>query len=114
MTTPRPFPLTIFALLFCLLPRTEAGPPYLTDDPEPVELHHWEIDIATMDFRTVDGWTGTAPHMEINYGAVPGLQLHMLVQNAFNAPKDGTKHIGYGDTELGFKLRFIDEEEGKW
>ena len=26
---------------------SHAGPPYVTDDPEPVECRHWEFDLAT-------------------------------------------------------------------
>jgi hypothetical protein len=114
MTTPRLFALTTLAVLCCVLPRAEAGPPFITDDPEPVEYQHWEFYLSTIDFKTSAGWTGTAPHLELNYGAAPGLQLHLIAPLSFDSPKEGPGHIGYGDTELGFKLRFIDEAEGKW
>lgn len=46
-----------------------AGPPYVTDDPEPAELHHWEVYLATIDqWSREDGWSGTSPHIEVNYG----------------------------------------------
>ena len=51
----------------------DAGPPYVTDDPEPVEFRHWEFYLATQHFITRDVATGTAPHVEVNYGAWPGL-----------------------------------------
>ncbi len=33
------------AVLLALYPalKSQAGPPFLTDDPEPVELNHWEV-----------------------------------------------------------------------
>ena len=30
-----------------------AGPPFETDDPEPVEYHHWEIFFAASYSRTI-------------------------------------------------------------
>lgn len=58
------------------------GPPYVTDDPEPVELHHWEFYLASQHFITRGAASGTAPHVEVNYGALPGLQLHVLARTS--------------------------------
>ncbi len=93
-------------------PTAHAGPPYTTDDPEPVEYHHWEVYLASLTNHDRDGWTGTAPHLELNYGAVPELQLHVIAPLAYSAPARGPATFGYGDTELGAKLRFLDER--KW
>ena len=86
-----------------------AGPPYTTDDPEPVEYRHWELYLASQSFHDHDGWTGTAPHVEVNYGAVPDLQLHVIAPLAYSVPADGSRAYGYGDTELGTKFRFVQE-----
>ena len=86
-----------------------AGPPFLTDDPQPVDYQHWELYVASMDFRTAGGWSGDGPHVEVNYGAVPNVQLHVIAPVAYDAPKDGPSHYGYGDTELGVKFRFVQE-----
>jgi hypothetical protein len=56
-----------------------AGPPYLTDDPEPVELGHWEFHLASQWTATRHAAQGTSPHVEVNYGALPQLQLPMIV-----------------------------------
>ncbi|MDB5050543.1 MAG: hypothetical protein JWO30_3614 [Fibrobacteres bacterium] len=88
-----------------------AGPPFLTDDPEPVDYRHWEFYIASQHTRASDRWSGTAPHFELNYGVVPNVQLHLIAPLAYNAPNEGHTHYGYGDTELGFKFRFIPEME---
>ncbi len=88
---------------------TWAGPPFLTDDPQTVDFQHWEFYLASMDFRTRDGWSGDGPHVEINYGVVPNVQLHVIAPLAYDAPKDGPSHYGYGDTELGVKFRFVQE-----
>ena len=56
-----------------------AGPPYVTDDPEPVEYHHWEVYLASQLAHEPGAWSGTAPHIEVNYGALPNLQLHARI-----------------------------------
>jgi hypothetical protein len=88
-----------------------AGPPFLTDDPEPVDYQNWEFYIASQHVQTRDGWSGTAPHIELNYGVVTNVQLHLIAPLAYNAPSDDKSHYGYGDTELGFKFRFIQESD---
>jgi hypothetical protein len=86
-----------------------AGPPFLTDDPEPVDYQHWEFYIASQHTETADDWSGTAPHIELNYGVVPNAQLHLITPLAYDAPSDDSAHYGYGDTELGVKFRFMQE-----
>ncbi len=100
------------AAALALLPRMLcAGPPFITDDPEPVELHNWEVYLGTVDQRTSAGYTGTAPHIEVNYGAFPDLQLHTIVPLAYEKPTEGPGHAGLGDIELGAKWRFIQESD---
>jgi hypothetical protein len=41
-------------LLYAPLPAL-AGPPFLTDDPEPVEHKHSEFYIASSQIKTIDG-----------------------------------------------------------
>ncbi len=88
-----------------------AGPPFRTDDPEPVEYRHWEIYVASQNAKNEDGWSGTAPHFEVNYGALPNLQLHLIVPLAYVKPNEGPSHYGFGDLELGAKYRFIQETD---
>lgn len=88
-----------------------AGPPFLTDDPEPVDYQHHEFYVASQQIKTADGRSGTLPHLEYNYGAAPDLQLHIIVPYAFNSPIDGPRQSGLGDIELGVKYRFLQETE---
>ncbi len=85
------------------------GPPYITDDPEPVEHRHYELYLASRQLRTDRGWEGSAPHFEANYGVVPEVQLHIVLPLAYVAPHDAPAAFGYGDTELGGKVRFLRE-----
>ena len=103
---------TIVILLFQITISTFvawAGPPFVTDDPEPVGYRHWEIYLASQHAKDKDGWSGTAPHFEVNYGALPNLQLHLIAPLAYVKPDDGSSHYGFGDLELGAKYRFVQE-----
>lgn len=88
-----------------------AGPPFITDAPEPVDYRHWEFYIASQ--YAYNGYVeeGTLPHLEHNYGAVPDLQLHLLIPLAFFHPNGGPTMYGIGDTEAGVKYRFTHESD---
>ncbi len=95
----------------CLLSRrASAGPPFITDDPEPVEYRHWEIYFASIYNNDKFGLSGTAPHVEVNYGVVPNVQLHIIAPLAYDRPEFGSMQYGYGTTELGVKWRFAQEK----
>ncbi len=89
-----------------------AGPPYLTDDPEPPPLNHWEAVLFTMGLEAGGTATGLLPAVEFNYGGFADTQLHVQVPLGF-ATGDGTK-FGGADIELGVKYRFIEEDEQGW
>ncbi len=89
-----------------------AGPPYMTDDPEPVEFRHWEVYLAAQHFSVRDGSSGSAPLVDLNFGAWPGLQLHIMGQLTYTRPSIGPAFYGPGDTEVGAKIRFVNES--KW
>ncbi len=91
-----------------------AGPPFRTDDPEPVEYQHWEVYAFSTATDAKGDTAGILPGVEINYGAAPDLQLHVIAPVAFDAPGAGATQFGYGDTELGVKYRFIQEDENGW
>ncbi len=93
---------------------TQAGPPFLTDDPEPVDYGHWEIIGFSLGTLVHGNSTGTLPGLEINFGARPDLQLHLKLQVTFNSQSTTGTEFGYGDTEIGVKYRFIDSHEDDW
>jgi hypothetical protein len=91
-----------------------AGPPFVTDDPEPVDYQHWEINTAFAGSHVRGEASGVAPGADINYGALPNVQVHINVQMAYDQLSDGAFHYGYGDTELGVKYRFISPGKDDW
>jgi hypothetical protein len=38
---------TLVIVILPALNSSKAGPPFLTDDPEPVEYRHWEVYVAS-------------------------------------------------------------------
>jgi hypothetical protein len=114
MMSSRRMALRIFSLIAgagsCAL-AVHAGPPFLTDDPEPVPYLHYEAYL----FSTVDHSDGSSdvqvPAFEFNMGVITNLQLHAIVPLALSAPKDASSNYGMGDIELGAKYRFFEETE---
>jgi hypothetical protein len=104
--------LTLLATL-ALTPFAHAGPPFQTDDPDPVDYHHFEMyacELSDSTGRNAGGTILEAPAYEVNYGAAPGLQLHLVVPPTVAwLPAGGATNSGIGDTELGFKYRFFKE-----
>lgn len=86
-----------------------AGPPFLTDDPEPTETHHWEIygPLFTAEGKgnDVQGTVGA----EINYGAAPGVQVTLGLPLAYAHDRDGTRW-GAGDLAVSVKYRFYRDD----
>jgi hypothetical protein len=91
-----------------------AGPPFRTDDPEPVELGHWEIYGFTAGTHVRGDTGGALAGLEVNYGAAPNLQLHLVAPLAFDSPAGAPSQTGIGDVELGAKYRFVTPDEGDW
>ena len=81
--------------LFALVGPTVAwaGPPFLTDDPEPTETGHWEIygPFAESEGKGADfqGAVGT----EINYGAAPGVQITLELPMAYSHDASGMRWV---------------------
>ena len=90
-----------------------AGPPYSTDDPQPVDFRHWEAYLVGTWNREGMGTTGDAPHIEVNFGAAPNLQLHVIAPLSYSRPLGGESAYGPGDVELGMKYRFVQETDSR-
>jgi hypothetical protein len=108
----------LFASLYAASALAQAGPPFQTDDPVPVDYGHYEFYV----FGGVDGTPAeldsTGPAFEFNWGALPRLQLHAILpwgtvnptNNPIYAPGGvGPSAIGLTDTELGAKIAWIKE-----
>jgi len=112
--------LLVFLTLLLASTAAWAGPPFQTDDPEPIDYRNYEFyTFATSDGTGVE--TDTAgPVIEFNYGVLPNVHLHVIVPMAAILPSNnpryapsgtGPNEYGIGDTETGIKLRFIQESK---
>ncbi|HEY1208914.1 MAG TPA: transporter [Terracidiphilus sp.] len=109
--------LTLFLLFLLAVPRLWAqGPPFQTDDPVPVDLHHYEFYI----FGAMDGTPAeldsSGPAFEFNWGAIPRVQLHAILPWGAVVPSNnpvylpggaGPSAFGLTDMELGAKIAII-------
>ena len=88
-----------------------AGPPYVTDDPEPTRTGGWE-NYTLVSGATTGGETAGVAGVELNYGGAENLQLTALLPLAF----DSATHFraGAGDVQLSGKYRFLHPAEGSW
>ncbi len=101
--------LTVFALSFAVGRETMAGPPFVSDDPEPTDAGHWEI------YNFADGTEGGGvvtgqAGLDLNYGAAKDLQLTATLPAAFTLGDQ--RRIGTGDAELAAKYRFLHQTDG--
>jgi hypothetical protein len=107
--------LGAWSSVILLLPGSAtAGPPFRTDDPVPVELGHYEFYAFSTGTRESAETSGLLPGFEYNYGLIPDGQFHVVAPVAVDSSSGSSSHFGYGDTELGFKYRFIHEDHNGW
>jgi hypothetical protein len=97
-------------LVACALPTAVfAGPPYVTDDPDPTEPGHYEIYLFAAGTRTQEGRDGAAG-LDISYGAQPDLQWSLTVPVAYENQNAGPLIGGVGNVEVAAKYRILHEE----
>ena len=90
-----------------------AGPPFLTDDPEPVERGHAEVNLIAQGSRTSGGRGGSVA-AELNLGCARETQCHVALPVATERPTGGPSRTGLGDVELGAKFRCLDLPDAGW
>jgi len=100
----------LIALLGCIRGgKAFAGPPFLTDDPVPIDYRHAEAYLFSTGTHDEEGTNGLGPSVEFNYGFLPDFMIHLIVPMAYDVPRGEDTHLGYGDTEIGIKFRFVHE-----
>ena len=104
------------AVLLCsaLAAPAGAGPPFVTDDPEPTEYRGFEVYFFA-EATHADGATqGALPGIEINYGPLPDVQLSFRLARDFEKTSGGPWQSRYGGAALSAKYRFLHEDEDGW
>lgn len=91
---------------------SQGGPPLITDDPGTPGDGVWEINLAfTVEKTAEKEWFFEAPLLDINYGVGDSVQLKFEVPWVFDHQEGGSTKDGLGNSELGVKWRFLDQEE---
>lgn len=103
--------LIVSIFIFITSTAYAGGPPWRTDDPEPVPFKHGEIYLFSTGVFDSGGANGIGPALEFNYGPFANTQFHLILPLAYNAPKNETSYLGYGDTEVGIKYRFVEQTD---
>jgi hypothetical protein len=88
-----------------------AGPPYITDDPEPTRTGGWENYLYISGTNT-PGTTAGQAGVELNYGAANNLQLSLTLPEDY-VLSNGLR-AGGGDLDIGAKYRFLSAASDSW
>ena len=104
--------LLAMGLNLILVTHSFAGPPFLTDDPEPVDYQHWEAYLFSLGDLSGGRYSIEGPAVEVNYGVLPDTQLHLIVPMTTAGGGGSAALSGLGDTEFGIKYRFVHETNG--
>jgi hypothetical protein len=86
-----------------------AGPPYVSDDPEPTDYKHFEIYTFDTGIAARGGTAGESG-IDFNYGAVPDLQLTATLAGGFARPAGASTTWGPDNIELAVKYRFLHQD----
>ena len=99
--------LGVVALL--AIPATAwAGPPFMTDDPEPTDRGRWEIYGPMVEADGLGRDVSGASGVEINYGAAENLQITVGLPAAFSHDAGGWTW-GRGDLRVSAKYRLYNK-----
>ena len=90
-----------------------AGPPFITDDPEPTETGTFENYLFVEGTRADGEFGSPAVGAEINYGPFADTQLTFSFPLNPN-PGPGGYGIVWSPLGVGVKYRFIEEDEQGW
>ncbi|HVX57116.1 MAG TPA: transporter [Candidatus Saccharimonadales bacterium] len=111
--------LLLLAAIFVYQAQAQ-GPPYQTDDPVPVDFHHYEFYIFGSTDGTPVEQDAVGPAFEFNWGAIPRVQLHAVLPFGVLGPQNravyapagqGPVTFGLVDMELGAKIAYIKESK---
>jgi hypothetical protein len=100
-------------VLIALAQPALAGPPYVSDDPEPTDYKHFEIYSFGNGTTTNAGSTGETG-IDFNYGAAPDLQLTATVPSGYASLDSSEPTFGLGNVELAAKYRFLHQDTFGW
>jgi hypothetical protein len=97
----------------------QAGPPFITDDPDAIPYKHGEFYFGSIGTKSKNEFYAFLPLVEADYGAFKDTQLHAIIpltiykktgdKKEGDKKSDQTTNYGPGIIELGVKYRIIHE-----
>jgi hypothetical protein len=117
------FGLVLLLLSGVARAHAQAGPPFLTDDPETPGNKHWEINFGFIGSRNPGAGAYQVPDFDINYGLGDRIQLKYELPIAIEETRplpatDGQPAqsesiaVGLGESLMGVKWRFYEHHPG--
>jgi Putative MetA-pathway of phenol degradation len=94
-------------------PTAQAGPPYVTDDPEPTDIHQFENYLYVQGTNAAGSFQSPGVGLEINYGAFANTQLSWSIPLNPN-PGPGGMGLVWAPLGGGIKYRFVEEDSEGW
>lgn len=102
-----------FAALLAMCVPGHAGPPFITDDPEPTGTGHFENYLFVEGTRAGGAFGTPAVGAEINYGPFADTQLTFSFPLEPN-PGAGGYGVVWAPLGAGMKYRFVEEDDSGW
>jgi len=93
---------------------SQAGPPFLTNDPGTPGNTNWEINLASMQVITRNASSYQVPQIDLNFGVGDRIQLTYEVPYVLQTSMGEPVQSGWGNGYPGVKWRFLDQGEGGW
>lgn len=102
--------LTTLTILALMANAQEGGPPMLVDDARVADYKEWELN-TSVNTSIVNKLALSVPHIDLNYGIYPGLQLKVEAPFIINFNNGGKIITELGEVNAGIKYQIINEEK---
>jgi hypothetical protein len=90
----------------------QGSPPLITDDTGTPGNNKWEINVGgTSELRHPDERQFETPILDMNYGIGENIELSYQLPLLLTANRDEPSLMGLGDSVVGTKWRFLDEDK---
>jgi hypothetical protein len=93
--------------------QSQAGPPFLTNDPGTPGNANWEINLASTQTLVRGLSSYEVPQIDLNFGLGDRIQLTFEIPYVLQS-SGGAVQSGWGNAFPGVKWRFLDQGEGGW
>ena len=101
------------SVLLCA-PTASAGPPFVTDDPDPGKLGEWEVITFGANAHALHISNGAVPGVEYNFTPLEGSNIAIVMPMAIQFQTDKLASWGPGDIDISWKQRLVEQGKDGW